>query len=598
MVFLRLLLVTLVMSTLSLAGCLDAGPAAEEPVEPETIPTNTEPPQPVSPVQIFERYEERPVGTERAMRLLYGPFTIPPGQDNNRITIDVPVHDGFLTTVAPTLYDVETGATPSNQEVHIHHAHWFRASDDPSDEYYTANLAWVFGTGEERTKGGFNARSDVDPEGPRYGIYIGSAEPQALIYMLHNKLDQAINLYVALDVDFVYGSADEIQAADGCPALIDGEVCRAGETFHNVNGKLWGTTFDVPRQPVIEGGDGWYVHPIDIPEDWSSRRATDDLGRYFVAPADGTLVGTAGHLHPNGKEVIIANLGPADSGCEADIDGDGLPGTTLLRSQKIEQVPEAFPGSEEYQMGVTKDGFRAPIRAGDRITQFAVYANDEHATYEAMSFAGLYVDRQQPPEPREGGCTVENTGPYLLEGDPIGGDPTEGVWNREWTYEAPDHCGVDIGWPACERELAELPTGVEQVTDTVHIAGFLYVPGDQSLSGDMGAPLRVTKGDTIRFVNEDVGAGIRHTVTSCKFPCNGKYVANYPHPDGDFDSGKMGNLDPIDGGGVQTGGDPLGFSLADDTSPVWDLDTSELEPGLYSYYCRIHPWMRGWIEVV
>jgi plastocyanin len=27
--------------------------------------------------------------------------------------------------------------------------------------------------------------------------------------------------------------------------------------------------------------------------------------------------------------------------------------------------------------------------------------------------------------------------------------------------------------------------------------------------------------------------------------------------------------------------------------PHWSLDTATLKPGYYSYYCRLHAWMRG-----
>ncbi len=565
---------------LSLAGCVTESPEseAESPQEPDMYQPDD---SPVTPDQLYTKYEERPAGVERVMRFVYGPYTIPPGQDNNRVTLDVPLQSGFMTAVSPNLYDVQTGDIPSNQHLHIHHAHWFRASDDPSDEYYTANLAWVFGTGEERTQGSLHDRADADPDGPRYGIYLEAGEPNVLIYMLHNKMNYEQTVYVALDVRWVYGAADAIAAADGCGALATGESCYAGEPFHNLNGKLWGTTFDVPRQPILEGGDGIYVHPIDIPTDWPTRRDTDHLGRYFVAPADGTAIASAGHLHPNGLATIIANLGPEGSGCEADLDGDGLPGITLLNSRKIEEVPGAFPHSEEYQMGATKPGWRAPVREGDRITQFSPYNNDQYASYEAMSFAGFYVDREQVPEPRgPEGCTLANTGPVLLENDPWGGDPTETVINRNWNPQPSEHCGVP-GWPDCEPVLPTLGEGIE--TNQIHIANFVYLPGDQSLGEDIGDPVKVNRGETIHVFNEDAAAGIRHTVTSCKFPCNGKYVANYPHPDGDFDSGKLGNVDPIDGAPVP---------------PYWTLDTSDMEPGFYSYYCRIHPWMRGTIEIV
>jgi hypothetical protein len=65
-------------------------------------------------------------------------------------------------------------------------------------------------------------------------------------------------------------------------------------------------------------------------------------------------------------------------------------------------------------------------------------------------------------------------------------------------------------------------------------------------------------------------------VTTCPWPCNGRYVANYPHANGLWDSGTLG-YDIIDGGHPN----PVA------TTPP------DLAPGLYTYYCRIHPWMRG-----
>jgi plastocyanin len=53
-------------------------------------------------------------------------------------------------------------------------------------------------------------------------------------------------------------------------------------------------------------------------------------------------------------------------------------------------------------------------------------------------------------------------------------------------------------------------------------------------------------------------------------------VANYPHADGAWDSGTLG-YDVIDGGSP---------------NPVAETPP-DLAPGLYSYFCRIHPWMRG-----
>lgn len=581
---------------LALAGCFgsDAPPATEGDVA--EVPEPHQPDEsPADPLQMFDRFEERPAGIERNMRLLYGPFPIAPGSDFNRITAELPVSDGFMTAVSPNLYDAGSGLTPSNQHLHIHHAHWFRTSDDANEEYYTANLAWVFGTGEERTQGSLHDRANADPTGPRYGIRMEPAVPQALIFMLHNKMPDPALVYVALDINFVYGSPEEIKSAPAdCGGIQAGEGCQAGLEFHTLTGKLWGTTFDVPRQTLESGGDGLYVHPTEIPEGDPTRQTEDALGRMFTAGADGIAIASAGHLHPNGREVVVANLGPKGSACESDLDGDGFAGVTLFRSVKIEEMDAAWPHSENYQMGATKHGWRAPIHAGDRIAQFAVYDNDDYASYEAMSFAGLYVDREQAPAARgEEGCTLENTQAYLLPGDPWGGDPRETVINRGGHEDGHDHggyCGI-AGMPPCNIESVDPEPGL--ATSLVKITHFTYTPGDRTLAGQLGLPIQVPQGSTLTFVNDDMGATVRHTVTSCEWPCNGPYLANYPQPDGVFDSGKLGNFDPIDGGLVDTGSGAISSEL----SPVFQLDTSGLEPGLYSFYCRVHPWMRGSLQV-
>ncbi|MHB1262485.1 MAG: cupredoxin domain-containing protein [Thermoplasmatota archaeon] len=592
---------------LAMSGCLGSEtPAADAPREPPTPHSPSD--EPVSPMQLFDRLDERPAGIEREVRFLSEPIVIPPGQDLNRATVQIPVREGFMTAVSPRLFDASTGITPSNQHMHIHHAHWLKPTMDAEDETYAANLAWVFGTGEERTQGSLHDRAEADPNGPRYGIYLQGSqtgappvEPQVLIFMLHNKMAEPRTLYVALDVSFVYGSAEAIAAAKDCPGLMEGEACQAGRQFHNLQGRLWGSTFDVARHSEEDGGKGTYVYPIDAPESDPTRQSTDALGRMFTATHDATAVAAAGHLHPNGMATVVANLGPEGSACEADLDGDGLPGVTLLRSTKMEEVPEAWPHSEQYQMGATKHGWRAPIREGDRITQFAFYDNGEYASYEAMTFVGLYMDREQAPAARGAeGCTLENTQASLLPGDPWGGDPVETVVNRDphaGHGEPSEYCGI-LDYPPCDTEMPKPERGL--AAGVVHIAGFLYTPGDRALSGQAGLPVQVTKGSDLMFINDDVAlGGVRHTVTSCEWPCNGRYVANYPNPDGIFDSGKMGNTDPIDGGGVVTSGGPLfGAGLSEDTSPVWTLDTSDLDAGLYAYYCRIHPWMRGSIEVV
>lgn len=531
----------------------------------------------LDPTAIVQRDIPRSAGVEKKMDFFFGPYVIPPGQDAQKISIDLPVQNGFITAIAPDLIDAVTGETPSEQEMHIHHAHWFRLSEDPKDDYYTLNLAWVFGTGEEKTQGSFNDRSAAQPGGPRYAIYMPGGQPQTMIFMLHNKIAVERTMYILLRVTFVSGTHDSILAATGCPELQPGETCSAGQDFHAVSGRLWGSTFDVPRQPT---GPGVYKHPLDIPVGSPERRSTDALGRFFVASQGGTAIATAGHLHPNGMETLIANLGPAGSGCEADTDGDGYPGVTIFHSRKVEHNPLSFPYSEDYQMGATQFGWRAPIHQGDRIAQFGLYANDKYPSYGAMSYAGLYVDRQQAPAPATG-CNLASYAAKLIN-DPLA-DPTLGIQNHAWDAGIQPLCGAGMG-PACDRPVVDNGPGIK--TSVVHISAFAYAPGDMQFTGTLGAPPRIQQGQRMTFINDDVAIGVRHTVTSCPAPCNGPYVSNYPKEDGVFDSGKLGNLDYIDGG--ITGAD---------TSPVWK-SPADLQPGVYTYFCRIHPGMRGAFEVV
>ena len=87
---------------------------------------------------------------------------------------------------------------------------------------------------------------------------------------------------------------------------------------------------------------------------------------------------------------------------------------------------------------------------------------------------------------------------------------------------------------------------------------------------------RVKRGTRLTFVNADQVLNIRHSITTCRWPCNGSYMANYPLADGKWDS------------------DTLGYDLIDGGEPNPRASTpKDLKPGPYSYYCRIHPWMRG-----
>jgi len=532
-----------------------------------------------------DRYIPKPAGTREQLKFWFGPYVVPAGHDLNRLDVDLPLGNGMITQIEPALRMADTLKEPVHQILHIHHSHWFALDPgNPEDNYFYGNQEWIFGNGDEETKADFEARSAADPSGPIYGQYIGATGPQTMIYMLHNKTSETKVVYIVLDVTFIHGTMEQLNGLGGRP-------------YHDVSGVLFGRTYDVPRQP---SGDGTYESAKDDkrgPIQWTSTM-------------DGTIIGTGGHLHPGGINVKVENYGSASNPCPDDRRGYG--GTLLLKSEALFRNA---PLSEDFQMSVTHPRWRAPLHKGDRIRISGTYENRDHAWYEVMTHEGLYIDPLQKPQGR---CA-----PYIL-GQPLTPpkakaknktrhkshkrkgkhkkskhkkakakskrvtapaiswiDPTKGVPNRPWGAEHDSFCGAEWGAAPCEQPMQETGKGV--TSSVVTIVNFVYTPGDRGLSGTQGQPVQVKKGTSLTFTNADEALAIRHSVTTCRWPCNGRYVANYPLPDGVWDSGLLNpGIDAVDGA--------AGKHIA--TTPP------DLPVGKYAYFCRIHPWMRGAFEVV
>ena len=69
--------------------------------------------------QMADRWVPKPPGTVQKLSLYYGPFTVPPGQDFNRVTLDLPMYDGWLEYVAPYMRRVTDLSEPNHQQAHI-----------------------------------------------------------------------------------------------------------------------------------------------------------------------------------------------------------------------------------------------------------------------------------------------------------------------------------------------------------------------------------------------------------------------------------------------------------------------------------------------
>ena len=134
-----------------------------------------------------------------------------------------------------------------------------------------------------------------------------------------------------------------------------------------------------------------------------------------------------------------------------------------------------------------------------------------------------------------------------------------------------------------------LPSKDGPLVSEVSIANFAYYPGDLSRAGDEGIP-RVRAGQPLTFRNYDSAVSIWHTITTCEAPCTGQTGISYPL------ANALPALDSLE----------LGYGYPERVQPTAQRSTYRLTPrdaGLsagksYTYFCRIHPSMRGAFKVV
>ena len=105
--------------------------------------------------------------------------------------------------------------------------------------------------------------------------------------------------------------------------------------------------------------------------------------------------------------------------------------------------------------------------------------------------------------------------------------------------------------------------------------------GDLSLPGAGRDPPTIPAGQSLRFVNGDASQTIWHSITACRAPCNLTTGISYPLANGagGFDSAQLGVGTPASG--------KLSWSTP-----------AKLKPGTYTFYCRIHPFMRGVFRII
>ena len=291
------------------------------------------------------------------------------------------------------------------------------------------------------------------------------------------------------------------------------------------------------------------IYPVyDPPKDGSGYTET------FTADQDAEIVWVGGHVHPGGVRDEL----------RSPTCGNKL----LFTSEAVmNQGPPSF-GSWDYRMTVTPPDWRFTVKRGDQIS---VTGYDDNAP--VVRGHGDHVRAGPSAHPRGDGQPRRRRG----SSPPTTGQVTDAP-------ARPENNPQPVFGGDGEHPLGTPPASA--ATTNVLIAGFNYYPG-----GGTGQPSGVHAGDTVTFTNADASASIFHTVTSCANPCNGLWGQKY------LLATWLSPTDPCDSG--QPGfGPPAATAATQRVSWSFTVPTDASVGEVFTYFCRIHPVMRGSLEVV
>jgi plastocyanin len=469
---------------------------------------------------------------------LYGPIKLTPGQNTIEAqpNSERPQVPGYITKFQPDLVYAKTNSKGGHDTPRVDVIHLHHGVWLVAREN---TLYPTFAAGEEKTI--FNM-----PQG--FGYKYSPSDGWIMNYMIHNLTPNPDSVYIKYTIDFV---PDSVPAAAGITEVKP----------------LWMDVAGIKPYPVFDalkgsGTNGKFTFPTQ-----ASAAQKKDIGvaHQYTVPKDITLVTTAGHLHPGG---LYNDLTATRAGVKKE----------LFRSEAKYYEPA---GAVSWDVSLTgaKPDWRVALHAGDTINTTVTYDTKKASWYESMGIMVVfYAD----------GITAGAKDPFSQPID------WHGLVTHGHLAENDNHGGsAESGLPDA-RDLIDgsRPTNVD-------IKGFIYGQGDMSLTGLNGRPPTVQAGKSLTFTNLDATKTMTpqgsayHTITACKAPCSGSTGIAYPLANANvqFDSGELGygpDL-PIAGFGGK-------FTPAANRN-TWKTPKS-LTSGTYTYFCRIHPFMRGAFRVV
>ncbi len=463
---------------------------------------------------------------------------------------------GYVSRFKPSMVEVHDDGsvtTPSVWDLHLHHVVWL-------------GPGFGYGTGEEKTEWKM-------PQG--YGFRVGGDANFVINYMIHS-----LNATGGRQVEITW-QIDWVPQTD--PARTDINALTSA-----------GLDVAVGPYPVFDAergfdtdDDGKYTFPDDVPSDPAmpgfEERPKIGSGATWTVPAGGrTAVWAVGHLHPGGlfMDMKVSRDGPDEGSTAGDAASETRP---LFRSDARYYEP-AGAVSWDVSMTATRSDWRISLKAGDVVSVNATYDVRKASWYESMGLFPLEVSTADDPlarDPFDDPAAVE----AMYERGGI-------LTHRRLPENIDKKADKDLGLadPRKLKSKGRVPSG------GIDIDGFGYELGGYSAFRGFPAsearPPIVQPGSTVTFTNSDALLGMPdaeqawHSVTSCRAPCNRGSGIGYPLATGPikFDSGQLGF-----GTGLSTTVTTQTGSYT--TPPLTKAGKT------YTYFCRIHPFMRGSVRV-
>ena len=266
----------------------------------------------------------------------------------------------------------------------------------------------------------------------------------------------------------------------------------------------------------------------------------------------------------------------------------------LFRSEAHYYEP-AGAVSWDVAMTVARRGWRIHLEPGDTVSIDATYDVRRASWYESMGILSLGWTPNADPKARD---PFEDPGAVRAMYEKGGA-----LTHRRLPENIDTPARRDLKLP----DPRKLRSGGAAPSAGVGINSFFSGTGGFSAVRDFPANLMrppvIRPGGTLTFTNRDALFGqsqdeqVWHTITACRAPCNKGSGIGYPLANGpvDFDSGQLGF-------GTGLNSNVTIGSNSYTTPPLGNLargrSGGSIKRGTtYTYFCRLHPFMRGSFRV-